>query len=55
VALLTDVLEHISSELLDTAPLDVQCNMWFLHGDVPGNFSYAARNHIETAYTARPI
>jgi hypothetical protein len=42
---------HSLPELLDTVPLDIRRNMWFMHDDAPAHFSYATRNHIETPCT----
>jgi hypothetical protein len=51
MALLANIFWDTLSELLNTVPLDIRQNVWFMHGDVPANFSYTTRNYLVTAYT----
>jgi hypothetical protein len=48
---------HVSElslqELLDTAPLGIRRNIWFVHNSVSSHLRHSARNYLETAYTGR--
>jgi hypothetical protein len=50
----TDIfLVHSLLELLDNAPPGIRQNIWFIYGDTPPHFSYAARIFHKTVCTGQ--